>query len=51
MPNTELRIDALISEADEAMYRAKQAGGGRHEAAIPNEPLPVHSMIDLGESS
>ena len=50
MPQTDLEIEMLIREADEAMYRAKQAGGGRHEAAPPVVPLPVHTTIDLGDS-
>ncbi len=50
MPQTDLEIETLIREADQAMYRAKQAGGGRHEAAPPVVPLPVHSTIDLGDS-
>ncbi len=50
LPQANLEIDTLIREADQAMYRAKQAGGGRHEAAPPLVPLPAHSTIDLGDS-
>lgn len=51
MPNTPPDIKALISEADRAMYRAKQSGGGRHVAATPMRPLPAGSTIDLGDSA
>lgn len=51
LPQTDFDVERLIREADQAMYRAKQAGGGRHEAATPVVPLPVHSTIDLGDSA